>query len=70
MKILFWIGLAVMVLGLVSLVIPIPAERAGVNAVGVSAGIEVRRERRLSPAVSGIMIFGGAALLIAGKRKT
>jgi hypothetical protein len=40
MKILFWIGLVVLILGLVSLVVPIPrSEREGFTVGGVSLGV-------------------------------
>jgi hypothetical protein len=68
MKALFWIGLAVLVLGLVSLVVPIPrTQRDSVKAAGISIGVETRRQEKLSPVVSAIMILGGAGMMIAGK---
>ena len=70
MKAIFWIGLAVLILGLASLVIPIPSsQREGLNAGGVSFGIETHRDERLSPIVSAVMILGGAGLMIAQKAK-
>lgn len=69
MKALFWIGIVVLVLGLVSLVVPIPRnEREGFKAGGLSVGIETQHQERVSPIVSAVMILGGAGLLIAGKR--
>lgn len=69
MKILFWIGLAVLVLGLVSLVVPIPrTEREGFKAGGVSIGVQTQYSERLSPIVGGVMILAGAGLMIAGRR--
>jgi hypothetical protein len=71
MKALFWIGLTVLVLGLVSLVVPVPStERDTVKAGGISIGVETRRQEKLSPVVSAIMILGGAGMMIAGKRRT
>ena len=68
MRALFWIGLTVLVLGLVSLVVPIPrTERDSVQAAGISFGVETRRQEKLSPVVSAIMILGGAGMMIAGK---
>jgi hypothetical protein len=68
MKALFWIGLVVLVLGLVSLVAPIPrTERDSVKAAGISIGVETRHQEKLSPVVSAIMILGGAGIMIAGK---
>jgi len=69
MKALFWIGIVVLILGLVSLVVPIPRnEREGFKAGGLSVGIETQHQERVSPIVSAVMILGGAGLLIAGRR--
>ena len=47
MKALFWIGLVVLILGVVSLVVPIPRnERDGIKVAGVSIGIETRHDER------------------------
>jgi len=71
MRALFWIGLTVLVLGVVSLVVPIPhTERESVKAAGISIGVETRHEEKLSPVVSAVMILGGAGMMIAGRRKT
>ena len=71
MKALFWIGIVVVILGLVSLVVPIPRnEREGFKAGGLSVGIETQHQERVSPIVSAVMILGGAGLLIAGKRSS
>jgi hypothetical protein len=50
--------------------VPIPGkERHGVNVGGVSVGIETENDEKLSPIVGAAMILGGAALMIAGKKK-
>ena len=70
MKPLFWIGLVLLILGVVSLLVPIPRnERDGVNIVGVSIGVETRHDEKVPPIVSAVMILGGAGLMIAGKGK-
>jgi hypothetical protein len=70
MKALFWIGMAVLILGIVSLVVPIPrSEREGVKVGGVSVGIETRHEQTVSPFVSAVMILGGVGTMVAGKMR-
>lgn len=71
MKALFFIGLVVLILGLVSLVVPIPrGERQGLTVGGVSLGVETHHEEKVSPALSAVMIVGGLVAIAAGKRKT
>ena len=69
MKVLFWIGLVVLILGIVSLVVPIPHnERDGITVGGVSLGVETRDEEKLSPVISAVMILGGLGAMVAGKQ--
>ncbi len=70
MKPLFWIGLVLLALGLISLVVPIPqSERSGVNVGGMSMHVETHHDEKIPPLLSGLMIAGGAALMYAGYRK-
>ncbi len=70
MRALFWIEILLLILGIVSLVVPISRhEREGFKAGGLSVGIETRHDEKVSPIVSAAMILCGAGLLIAGKRK-
>jgi hypothetical protein len=71
LKALFWIGLAVMLIGIALLFIPIPhSEREGVKLGGLSVGVETRHDEKLPPLVGAIIIVAGAGLMIAGKRKS
>jgi len=71
MKGLFIVGLVVLILGLVSLALPIPhSQRQGLTVGGVSLGVETRQEEKISPALSAVMILGGLVAMAAGKRKT
>jgi nucleoside recognition membrane protein YjiH len=71
LKALFWIGLAVMLIGIALLFIPIPHnEREGVKLGGLSVGVETRHDEKLPPLVGAIIIVAGAGLMIAGKRKS
>ena len=71
MKPLFGIGLLVLILGIGSLVVPIPhSERDGLTVGGVSVGVETRHEEKLSPALSAVLILGGLGVMAVSKRKT
>ena len=71
MKALFWIGLVVLVLGIASLVVPIPRnQREGFMAGDVSVGIETRHDEKVSPYVSAALILGGAGMMVVGKMKS
>ncbi len=68
MKSLLWIGLVVLVLGLASMVVPIPRTGGGSIEVGdVSIGVETQHKEKISPIISAVMILGGAGIMIAGK---
>ena len=71
MRFLFWIGLVVLVLGLASLVVPIPrTEKEGVQAGGISLEVQTKHSETVSPIVSAVMILAGAGMMVAGKRKS
>jgi len=68
MKALFWIGLVVAILGIVSFLVPIPHnEREGFKAGGISIGVETQHSEKVSPIVGGVMILAGAGMMIAAK---
>jgi hypothetical protein len=70
MKALFFIGLVVLIMGIVSLVVPIPhSEREGLAVGGVSIGVETRHEEKIHPALSAVLILGGVGAMAAGKRR-
>jgi hypothetical protein len=71
MKALFWIGLVVAILGIVSFLVPIPRnEREGVKVGGISIGVETQHSEKVSPIVGGVMILAGAGMMIAAKVKS
>jgi hypothetical protein len=70
MKALFWVGLVVLILGIASLVVPIPhTDRDSLTVGGVSLGVKAQHQEKLSPALSGVMILGGLGAMAAGRRK-
>ena len=71
MKVLFAVGLLILVLGVASLFVPIPQkDRAGIEVGGVSLGVETTHKEKVSPIVSAVMILAGAGLMIAGQRRS
>ncbi len=69
MKILLFTGLILVVLGIVSLVVPIPqTETEGIKVGKTNLGIQTSHSERVSPVISVVLIAGGIALGIAGSR--
>lgn len=70
MKILLYVGLLMVVLGIVSLVVPIPStEKESLKAGGVRVGIQTTHSERVSPIISAVLIVGGIGLAVVGTRK-
>ena len=69
MKMLLFAGLLMIVLGIASLVVPIPrTETQGIKAGDVNIGVQTSHSERVSPVISALLIAGGIALSIAGGR--
>ena len=69
MKILLYAGLLLVVLGIASLVVPIPhTETEGIKVGNTNFGVQTSRSERVSPIVSVVLIAGGIALGIASTR--
>jgi len=69
MKILLFAGLLLMVLGIASLVVPIPhRETEGIKIGNTNLGVQTSHSERVSPIISVVLIAGGIALSIAGSR--
>ncbi len=65
MKTMSWIGLGVLILGIASLIVPIPhQDHEGFHAGPISVGVDTNHSETLSPMVSAVLIVGGAALMI------
>jgi len=68
-KVLFWIGFVVLILGIASLVVPVPhTDREGVTVGDVSIGVEAKHTEKVSPALSAVMILGGLGAMAVGRR--
>jgi len=69
MKLLLFAGLLLVVLGVASLVVPIPhSETDGIKAGDLNIGVQTTHSQRVSPIISVVLIAGGIALAVAGKR--
>ena len=69
MKILLFAGLLLVVLGIASLVVPIPrSETQGIKVGNTNIGVQTSHSERVSPIISAVLIAGGIALAIAGTR--
>jgi hypothetical protein len=69
MKMILLAGLVLVVLGIASLVVPIPhTEMHGIKAGDMNIGVQTSHSERVSPIVSVVLIAGGIALAIAGAR--
>jgi hypothetical protein len=69
MKIMLFAGLILVVLGIASLLVPIPhTEKHGIKAGDVSIGVETTQSERVSPIISVVLIAGGIALTVGGAR--
>jgi hypothetical protein len=61
------VGLVLVVLGIASLVVPIPrTETHGIKAGDVNIGVQTTHSERVSPIISVVLIAGGIALTVAG----
>jgi hypothetical protein len=70
MRMMLLAGLVLVVLGIASLIVPIPStETHGIKAGDVNIGVKTSHSERVSPVVSALLIAGGIALAIAGARK-
>jgi len=71
MKIFLIAGLLLVVLGIASLVVPVPhSETQGIKIGDASIGVQTSHSERVSPIISVVLIAGGIALTIAGARSS
>jgi hypothetical protein len=69
MKMLLYGGLLLVVLGVLSLVVPIPrTETEGFKAGDIHIGVQTTHSERVSPIISAVLIVGGIGMAVAGAR--
>lgn len=70
MKNLAFVGVLLLVLGVLSLVIPIPhREDHGVKIGDTKIGVQTESSEKLPPAVGVVLLAGGVLTLVLGSRK-
>ncbi len=70
MKIIFAVGLIILILGVVSLFVPIPRrETHGFKAGDINIAVQTRNDEKVSPIISAVLIVAGAGLMITGSRR-
>jgi uncharacterized membrane protein YjfL (UPF0719 family) len=71
MRLLFWIGLLVLVLGVLAFVVPVPhQETHGIRIGDASVAIQTRGSERLPLWVGGLLVVAGSLMMVGGGRKT
>jgi len=69
MKILLYVGLILVVLGVASLVVPVPhTQTEGIKVGSANFGVQTSHSESVPPLISIVLIAGGIALAIAGAR--
>ena len=69
MKTLMLVGIAVLVLGIVSFFVPVPhSEHHGVNIGDAHMGVTTHHDNIVPPVVSIVLVLVGAGLMIAGRK--
>lgn len=69
MKVLLYVGLILIVLGVGSLVVPIPhTQTEGIKIGNANLGVQTTHSERIPPIISVVLIAGGIALSIGGAR--
>jgi len=70
MKALFGIGLVVLILGVASLLVPVPnRERNDVRVGDLSVGITTHHDEKIPPVASAAMILGGVGMLLTARSR-
>jgi hypothetical protein len=71
MRNLAFVGVLLLVLGVLSLVVPIPhREDHGVKIGDTKIGVQTESSEKLSPAVGVVLLVGGVLAFVLGSRKT
>jgi len=65
-----WIGAVILIMGIVSLFVPIPQrERHGIKVGDVSLGVVTESDEKVPVVISAVMILGGLGAMALGGRR-
>ena len=65
-----WIGAVILIMGILSLFVPIPQrEKHGITIGDVSLGMVTRNDEKVPVALSAVMILGGLGAMALGGRR-
>ena len=71
MRPLAWIGIVVLILGILAFIVPVPMSHSHSVKLGdASVGVTTHTDEKLSPVVGGVLCAAGVVLLVAGSRKS
>ncbi len=71
MRPLAMIGLVVLVLGVLAFIVPFPQSQTHGAKIGdTTIGVTTHSSQKLPPVAGGVLCVAGAAMLIAGARKS
>lgn len=71
MKNLVFVGVLLIVLGLLAFVVPVPhSESHGVKIGDAKIGVQTQSSEKLPPAVGVVLLVGGVVVLAVGARKS
>ena len=71
MRPLAWIGMVVLLLGILAFIVPVPTSHShGVKVGDASIGVTTHSDEKLPPAIGGVLCAAGVVLLVAGSRKS
>jgi len=70
MRALFWVGLVVLILGVLAFFVPFPQQEThGVEIGDAQVGVQTESRQKLPPVVGAVMCVVGGVMMIASRRK-
>ena len=68
MRMLFGIGLVLLILGIAAFFVPLPHQEShGIQVGDAKIGVQTEHDQKLSPAIGAVLVVGGGVLMLAGR---